>query len=133
MPKFSIYLLTLLSFYCYGMQIFEPTYSSDKVNEQNVKLGEEFIVEFVTDNISELFMFLNKNEVSDFIQLLNLEVHPSPIPLNFRDKALPRKRSKFNYYFKAIKVTNEAKILKFHSKPTGKKDFINYIIKVNVY
>ena len=133
MPKFSIYLLTLLSFYCYGMQIFKPTSSKDKVNEQNVKLGEEFIVEFVTDNISELLFFLNKDEVSDSIQLLNLEVHPFPIPLNIRDKLLPRKRTKFNYHFKAIKVTNEAKILKFHSKPTGKKDFINYIIKVNVY
>ena len=77
--------------------------------------------------------FLNKDEVSDSIQLLNLQVHSFHIPLNFRDKVLPRKRYKFKYYFKAMKVTNEAKILKFHSKPTGKKAFKNYIIKVNVY
>ena len=130
MPKFSIYLLTLLSFYCYGMQIFKPTSSKDKVNEQNVKLGEEFIVEFITDYISEPLTFLNKDEVSDSIQVLRIEAHP------LRKSGYQRffgRSYKVHLYFKAIKVTNEAKILKFHNKPRGEKNFINYIIKVNVY
>ena len=130
MPKFSIYLLTLLSFYCYGMQIFKPTSSKDKVNEQNVKLGEEFIVEFITDYISEPLTFLNKDEVSDSIQVLRGEVLPF---YKFAKMERPRRRYKFNIYFKAIKITNEAKILKFRRKHKGKKDFINCIIKVNVY
>ncbi len=130
MPKFSIYLLALLSFYCYGIQIFNPTYSRNKENGQNVRLGEEFIADLVSDYILDPLILLNKDEVSDSIQFLRREVEPF---FKFEKAEKPRVRDKFRFYFKAIKVTNEAKILKFHSKPTGKKDFINYIIKVNAY
>ena len=109
------------------MQIFKPTSSRDKVNEQNVKLGEEFIVEFVSDYISELLIFLNKDEVSDSIQVLRRDFRRfSTGYMGFFRKY------KFSFYFKAIKVTNEAKILKFRHIIT-KKDLKNYIIKVNVY
>ena len=130
MPKFYIYLLALLSFYCYGIHIFKPTYSKDKVNDQNVRLGEEFNVEIVSDSIFEPVIFLNKDEVSDSIQFLRREVVSFIGGASFER---PTRRYKYNFYFKAIKVTNEAKILKFNYTLRREKFFKNYIIKVNAY
>ena len=129
MSKFSFYLLALLSFYCYGIQIFNPTASNDIKDEKKVKLGEEFIVDFISDSYFYPWTFLNKDEVSDSIQLLRREVVPY---FKFARFEMPRLRRKFNFYFKAIKVTNEAKILKFNYKKNNK--ILNYYaIKVNVY
>ena len=124
MSKFSIYLLALLSFYCYGIQIFKPTDSSGEINEKNVKLGEEFVVEFIVD--FELLKFFDYDKISDSIQFLRREVTHLKSP-NF---ANPTFRNKISLYFKAIKVTNEAKILKFLYKNQKMK---YYKIKINVY
>ncbi len=127
MAKFCIYILALLSFYCYGIQIFNET---SKINEQNVRLGEEFIVQIVTDSLFEPLNFLNRDEVRDSIQFLKRKSEPF---LKFANMANPKIWAKFNFYFKAIKVTNEAKILKFKYKLKGSTSFITYIIKINVY
>ena len=126
MPKFSIYLMALLSFYCYGIQIFSPTVSRDKINENKVRLGEEFIVQFTTKYVSKYWKFFNKDEVSDSIQLLRIGFERRYSYARF--SAL-RVGYVFDFYFKAIKVTNKAKILKFYFHENHK----NYIIKVNVY
>ena len=124
MTKFYIYLLALLNFYCYSIQIFKPTYSRDEINEKNVKLGEEFIVEFIVD--FQLLKFYDYDKISDSIQFLRREVTHFK-PANFEKYKLVRKIS---LYFKAIKVTNEPKILKF----LYKQHFLKYYtIKVNVY
>ena len=126
MSKFSICLLILLSFYCYGIQIFKPTVSSDKINENKVRLGEEFIVEIISEKYIIPWKFLNKDEVSDSIQFLRTEIVPLYRFYNFSGLIL---RFKIIFYFKAIKVTNKAKTLKFNYKRNHK----NYTIKVNVY
>ena len=117
--------MALLSFYCYCIQIFNPTVKDEK----KVKLGEEFIVYFISDSYHYPWKFLNKDEVSDSIELLRREVVPY---LKFANMEGFKIRAKFNFYFKAIKVTNEAKILKFNYKETN-KNLNYYTIKVNVY
>ena len=126
MSKLSIYLLALLSFYCYGIERFKPTVSSDKINENKVRLGEEFIVEVNSEEFLISWKFLNKDEVSDSIQFLRKEIVPLYKLVLFSGL---RRMILIRFYFKAIKVTNKAKILKFNYKRNHK----NYTIKVNVY
>ena len=133
MPKFSIYLMALLSFYCYGIQRFKPTVSSDKINENKVRLGEEFIVEVNSEEFLISWKFLNKDEVSDSIQLLRIGFERRYSYARF--SAL-RVGYVFDFYFKAIKVTNKAKIiklLKFNYRGLILENYQNYTIKINVY
>ena len=133
MSKLSIYLLALLSFYCYGIERFKPTVSSDKINENKVRLGEEFIVEVNSEEFLISWKFLNKDEVSDSIQFLRKEIVPLYKLVLFSGL---RRMILIRFYFKAIKVTNKAKIIKLlkcNYRNPMLENYQNYTVKVNVY
>ena len=62
MTKFYIYLLALLNFYCYSIQIFKPTYSRDEINEKGKYKGYSLFPfnEGAYSPIDEMFEIIEK-------------------------------------------------------------------------
>ena len=131
MSKFVIYLLVLLNIYCYGKKVFDLNALNTNKNEVDIRVGEEFVVKIPSNPTTGYeTRFLNRDEVSDSLELLRYEYVSSAKLTN-----LVGAGGHMYYYFKAVKVTNEAQTLKFANirrweKQTNTPD---YTLKVNVY
>ena len=131
MSKFVIYLLILLNFYCYGKKVFDLNALNTNKNEVDIRVGEEFIVKVRSNPTTGYeISFVNKDEVSDSLKLTRQHFVPSG-----NLKNLVGAGGHKYFYFKAVKVTNEAQTLKFSNKRKWEKQTNNpdYTLKVNVY
>ena len=126
MPKFSIYLFALLSFCCYGIQIIKPSRLT-----YNVRLGEIFIVELISHSSSLPWKYKGYNGMynDDSIQFLRTEVVPFT---NGLQNGMSKIEMKYNFYFKANKVTNECKGIRFFNKNLNFVKLNYLLIKVNI-
>ena len=135
MSKLVIYLLVILNFYCFCERIFTQTDLEAKNNELDVKLGEEFALQFKSNPThGSHWTFLNEDKVRDSIQFLRSKYVEYPINSKFLIIRILKKGGYDYFYFKAKKVTNEAQTLifvyrGFLEKPAKKRI---YILKVNV-
>ena len=131
MSKFVIYLLVLLNFYCYGKKVFDLNTLKNNKNEADIRVGEEFVVKIPSNPTTGYqISFINKDEVSDSLELLRYEYVSSAKLTNLVGAGGHK-----YFYFKALKVTNEAQTLKFSNKRKWEKETntADYILKVNVY
>ena len=130
MSKFVIFLLVLLNFYCYGKRIFDLNALNTNKNEVDIRVGEEFVVKIPSNPTTGYqISFINKDEVSDSLKLIRDKFIPSG------DLNLVGAGGHKYFYFKAVKVTNEAQTLKFSNKRKWEKETntADYTLKVNVY
>ena len=131
MSKLVIYLLVLLNFYCYGERIFELSALNTNKNEVDIRVGEEFVVTVPSNpNYGIEISFVNKDEVSDSLKLIRDAFIPLGNLKNL-DSVIVYKY----FFFKAVKVTNEAQTLKFANIRRWEKqtNTADYTLKVNVY
>ena len=131
MSKLVIYLLVLLNFYCYGKKVFDLNALNTNKNEVDIRVGEEFVVTVPSNpNYGIEISFVNKDEVSDSLKL----IRDAFIPLGNLKNLVGAGGHKY-FYFKALKVTNEAQTLKFANVRSWEKQTNNpdYTLKVNVY
>ena len=131
MSKLVIYLLVLLNFYCYGERIFELSALNTNKNEVDIRVGEEFVVTVPSNpNYGIEISFVNKDEVSDSLKLIRDAFIPLG-NLKYLDTVIVYKY----FFFKAVKVTNEAQTLKFANIRRWEKqtNTADYTLKVNVY
>ena len=131
MSKFVIYLLVLLNFYCYGKKVFDLNALNTNKNEVDIRVGEEFVVKIPSNPTTGYeTRFLNRDEVSDSLELLRNKYISSA-----NLKNLVGVGGHMYYYFKAVKVTNEAQTLKFANIRRWEKqtNTADYTLKVNVY
>ena len=131
MSKLVIYLLVLLNFYCYGERIFELSALNTNKNEVDIRVGEEFVVTVPSNpNYGIEISFVNKDEVSDSLKLIRDAFIPLDNLKNL-DSVIVYKY----FFFKAVKVTNEAQTLKFANIRRWEKqtNTADYTLKVNVY
>ena len=130
MSKFVIYLLVLLNIYCYGKKVFDLNTLQNNKNEADIRVGEEFVVKVRSNPTTGYEMiFVNGDEVSDSLNLISEKFIPSG-NLNLVGAGGHK-----YFYFKAVKVTNEAQTLKFSNKRKWEKQTNNpdYTLNVNVY
>ena len=132
MSKLIFCILLLLHYYnCQNLdnvKIFKIPRKSDSFEEFKVKKGEIFALQF-SSNPSTGFSwhFLNKDEVSDSLQLLTSKYVAPKTPVN-----LVGAGGYMYYYFKGVEVTNETQTLKF-SYTRGKDNGPTTLVKVTVY
>jgi len=131
MSKFVIYLLVLLNFYCYGIRVFELNKKNLNKNKVDIRLGEQFAVKIPSNpTTGYVTTFINSNEVSNSLELLRDKFVPSA-----NLKNLVGAGGHHYFYFKAMKVTNEAQTLKFANVRSYEKqtNVADYTLNVNVY
>ena len=133
MSKFIFCILLLLHYYnCQNLdnaKIFKiPRKSDSKLEEFKVRKGETFALQFYSNPTTGFsWHFLNKDEVSDSLQLLTSKYVAPKTPVN-----LVGAGGYMYYYFKGVEVTNETQILKF-SYTRGKDNGLTTLVKVTVY
>ena len=133
MSKFIFCLLLLLNYYnCQNRdkaRVFEIPRSSDsKLEEFKVRKGETFALQFYSNPTTGFsWHFLNKDEVSDSLQLLTSKYVARKTPFNLLGAS-----GYMYYYFKGVEVTNETQTLKF-SYTRGKDNGLTTLVKVTVY
>ena len=97
-------------------------------NEINVRLGEEFAIEFqYFSRVGNLWNFLNKDETKDILQYLKHYEKSYLIPRHIVGIG------RYAYFhFKALKKTNQAVILKFFDGKFRRENERVTTFKINV-
>ncbi len=114
----SLYILIfiLINFYICEKEekkinIFDVEVDRNIINEFNVKVGEEFVLKFFSfPGAGKTWILLNKNEIKDPIAFIKTGVEK----YHYEGEELGLGRGTYlYYYFKAVSVTEEPKLLNF--------------------
>ena len=138
MTKIIFCLLVLLNLYnCEkidGIRVFEMDKKTSNSNEISVRMGEEFAIKFYSNpSTGYSWQFLNKDENNESIKFIRSKFvdPPSAGPIHIVGRG-----GYMYYYFKALKVTNGAKVLNFsYNRHWIKKsnNIVTNFVKINVY
>ena len=143
MSKFVLCLLLLIGLYnCEtfeGVKVYEIQRNVNGLNEVAISasVGEEFALKFRGNpSTGYTWVLLNANEVEDSLLGTNFESNGfADYVADSKDRYLVGGAGSFYYKFKANKVSNEAKILRFSYQRTWENNDNNVpdaVVKITV-
>ena len=143
MSKLFLCLILLLGLYnCEtyeGIKVFEiqRDVNGESTTDISVSQGEEFALKFRGNpTTGYTWVLLNTEDVEGSLQATNFDSDGiADYVADSKDKLLVGGAGSFYYKFKAVKVSNEAKVLKFSYERTWEKNenkLPNAVVKITV-